>query len=341
MNTLRDKTILITGGTGSFGNAMVRRAIESGATEVRILSRDEAKQDAMRASYRDPRLRFYVGDVRDSTSVSGACRKVDYVFHAAALKQVPSCEFFPMQAVQTNIVGSENVIQAATLHECEAVVMLSTDKAVQAVNAMGMTKALMEKLMIAQARLTLDTRTRICGVRYGNVLYSRGSVVPAFVQACKNGVPMRVTDRSMTRFLLPLRVAVELVEDALASASAGDLLVRKAPAATMDVLSRAVATMMGVEVNTEEIGVRHGEKIHETLATREELQRSQEFESFFKIGMDDRDLNYSLYVSEGQPTSTMVDYTSENTVRVGLEECVELLSAQPELKGLLKGNGIR
>lgn len=335
MSTLAGKRILITGGTGSFGNAMARRALESGAEEIRILSRDEAKQDSMRKSYADSRLRFYIGDVRDYESVSVACRGVDFVFHAAALKQVPSCEFFPMQAVRTNVFGSNNVIQAATENLCEALVMLSTDKAVQPVNSMGMTKALMEKLVSAQARTAGDSHTRVCGVRYGNVLYSRGSVIPTFVAACLMGRPLQITDPSMTRFLLPLSIAVELVEDALAHASSGDLLIRKAPAARIDVIAHAVAEIVGVEPVFDTIGIRHGEKMHETLATREELERAQEYETFFRIGLDDRDLNYALYTNSGQTLHAAEDYNSENTERLGLEQCVQLLSAQPELATLL------
>lgn len=330
MTGLQDKSILITGGTGSFGSTMVKRALSVGAREVRIFSRDEAKQDEMRTKFADSRLNFYLGDVRDPLSVQQACAGMDFVFHAAALKQVPSCEFFPLQAVQTNVLGSSHVLNGAVAAKCAAVVVLSTDKAVQPINAMGMTKALMEKTMLAHARTT-TAATRVCGVRYGNVLFSRGSVVPAFMKACLAGEPMRVTNPNMTRFLLPLSVAIDLVEAALDSAGMGDLLVRKAPAATIETIALAVAKALDVEPTITTIGDRHGEKLHETLATREELTRAVEGTDHFRLVMDDRDLNYALYTSAGQEAvQRHSDYTSENTERLGVDECTELLTAQPE-----------
>jgi len=335
----KDKTILITGGTGSFGNAFVRRMLDREFGEIRILSRDEAKQDLMRRHYGRADLRFHLGDVRDPFSVDKAMEGVDLVFHAAALKQVPSCEFFPMQAVMTNIVGSANVVDSAIRHGVTTVVCLSTDKAVFPVNAMGMTKALMEKVATASARI--QQGTTVCAVRYGNVLYSRGSVIPLFVEQIRAGRPLTVTDAAMTRFMLPLPRAVDLVEFALSHANSGDLLIRKAPASTVTDVVDGLQHLFGTELPVEVIGVRHGEKLAETLATREELGRAEEFDDYFRISMDDRDLNYAKYFEEGDAREQQRDdYTSDNTRRLDLQETTELLASLPEVRGELEDAGI-
>ena len=333
---LSDKTILITGGTGSFGKTMADHLLARGCREIRIFSRDEAKQEDMRVSYAEPRLRFHIGDVRSLPSVSAAMKGVDMVFHAAALKQVPSCEFFPMQAVLTNIIGSANVIDAAVKAGVSSVVNLSTDKAVFPVNAMGMTKALMEKVALATARQLQEGETIVSSVRYGNVMYSRGSVIPLFVKQIRAGKPLTVTHTGMTRFLLPLREAVRLVEFAWQNADQGDLFIRRAPACTIDDLARALMNLFEREVPIEVIGIRHGEKMYEALASAEELQRSEDMGDFLRVRMDGRDLNYSKYFTEGDPEEAEVeDYTSDNADRLDVAGVEALLLELPEIQAEL------
>jgi len=330
--------VLITGGTGSFGSTMARRLLAMDAAEVRILSRDESKQDEMRRRLSDSRLRFFLGDVRDYDSVLESARGADYVFHAAALKQVPSCEFFPIQAMRTNIMGSSNVIEAAAASDVRSVVCLSTDKAVYPVNAMGMSKALMEKVAQAFARNNPHAATTVSITRYGNVMYSRGSVIPLFVEQVRSGRPLTVTDPRMTRFLMSLGESVDLVEYAFTEATAGDLFVRKAPACTVDVLARAVADLLGVnEPEVHVIGTRHGEKLYETLLSREERVRAEDRGTYYRVPLDARSLEYELYFDEG--TTTELDdlaYTSHNTQRLEIAEVQSLLLELPEFRALLE-----
>jgi len=333
----RSDVVLVTGGTGSFGSTMVRRLLAAGTSEIRVLSRDELKQHEMRTAIADDRVKFLLGDVRDYNSVEQATRDVDLIFHAAALKQVPSCEFFPLQAVQTNILGSANVLEAAHANAVRSVVCLGTDKAVQPVNAMGMTKALMEKTAQAFARNNPDAATTVSTVRYGNVMCSRGSVIPLFVQQLSQGKPLTLTDPDMTRFLMSLDEAVLLVEHAFENARPGDLFVRKAPACTVQVLAEAVASLMGVEPNIEIIGTRHGEKLYETLATREELSRAEDQGDFYRVAVDARGLNYNEYFDEGNVTAhSLEDYHSHNTERLDREQVKALLSALPDFQRLLE-----
>ncbi len=336
--TLSGRVLLITGGTGSFGNAMTRHALAAGAAEVRVISRDEAKQDQMRRAHGDGRIKFFLGDVRDRESIRAAVAGVDYVFHAAALKQVPSCEFFPLEAVATNVTGSANVIRASQDADVAGVVLLGTDKAVQPINAMGMSKALMEKVAQATARASVESDTIVSCVRYGNVMYSRGSVIPAFVDAARTGQPMLLTDPDMTRFLLSLTTAVDLVEHALIHAESGDLFIRKAAACTIGDLARAVSNLFGVEHRVDVIGVRHGEKTHETLATAEELARGEETDLYWRVPMDARDLNYGLYFDEGD-FRRREDYTSATTVQLSVPEVEELLLSLPEVRNELAAEG--
>lgn len=328
--------VLVTGGTGSFGSTMVRRLLAAGAPEVRVLSRDELKQDEMRVALDDARVKFLLGDIRDTASVDQATRGVDFIFHAAALKQVPSCEFFPLQAVQTNVIGSSNVLEAANANGVRSVVCLGTDKAVQPVNAMGMSKALMEKTAQAFARNNPGSRTTVSTVRYGNVMCSRGSVIPRFVDQIQAGVSMSVTDPLMTRFLMSMEEAVQLVEHAFAHAQPGDLFVRKAPAATVEVLATAVARCLGVEPQIDVIGTRHGEKVHEILTTREELVRATDQGEFYRVPLDGRDLNYGAYLDEGDVRELVTDdYGSHNTERLDVDQVVALLSALPDFQKLV------
>lgn len=327
-------TVLVTGGTGSFGGTMVRRLLAGDVAEVRILSRDELKQDDMRRDIGDPRVRFYIGDVRDYGSVDRATRGVDFVFHAAALKQVPSCEFFPLEAVRTNVLGSANVIEASNSNGVRSVVCLGTDKAAYPVNAMGMSKAMMEKVAQAFARNNPTARTVVSTVRYGNVVMSRGSVIPMFVEQVRSGVPMTVTDPAMTRFLMSLDDAVGLVEYAFTRARPGDLYVRKAPASTVGDLATAVATAMGREPELTVIGTRHGEKLYETLATREELSRAEDQGDYYRVAVDARDLNYSEYFDKGELVATEDDYHSHNTERLGVSQVVDLLQSLPAFRAL-------
>lgn len=330
--------VLITGGTGSFGRTMVRDLLRTEAAEIRVFSRDEEKQDELRRQLRDPRVRFYVGDVRDRDGIDRAMTGVDLVFHAAALKQVPSCEFFPLEAVKTNILGSENVLRSAVALGARRVVCLSTDKAVFPVNAMGVSKAMMEKLAHAIARaIGPEADTIISLVRYGNVLYSRGSVVPLFVNQIKSGLPLTVTEPTMTRFLMPLRESIALVHHAFNNAGQGDLFIRKAPAATIADLATAIRDLFGrPDHPVSIIGWRHGEKLHETLASAQELSRSTDEADYLRIGMDARDLNYGAFFSEGDPgTVRHEDYHSHNTRRLDVEEIKSLLGSLPEVRAEL------
>ena len=329
---LKGKTVLITGGTGSFGKAMLHRILREDVREVRIFSRDELKQEEMRVSLRNPRVKFYIGDVRDRTSIDIAMPGVDMVFHAAALKQVPSCEFFPMQAVMTNVQGSHNVIESAIAHSVRSLVCLSTDKAAYPINAMGISKAMMEKVAQAAARRLGQDQTIVSCVRYGNVMYSRGSVIPLFIQQIKSGKPITITDARMTRFLLSLQDAIELVLHAFREASQGDLFIRKAPACTVGDLATALQNIFGSSAPIKSIGIRHGEKMFETLATMDELVRSEDMGDYLRISMDDRDLNYDKYFTEGAlERSELQDYTSHNTTRLSLRELEALLRSLPEL----------
>ncbi|MES0872509.1 polysaccharide biosynthesis protein [Sinimarinibacterium thermocellulolyticum] len=325
--------VIVTGGTGSFGRKMVNKLLtRSDVSEIRVFSRDEWKQDQMRNEIKDDRVRYYVGDVRDRLSVDGAMRGVDFLFHAAALKQVPSCEFFPHEAVQTNVLGSRNVALSAIAHGVKRAVFLSTDKAVQPVNAMGMSKALMEKSVQAESRRLGDGDTVLATVRYGNVMYSRGSVIPLFVDQIARGQPLTLTVPEMTRFLLSLEHAIELVDFALQNARQGDLFVRKAPACTVGDLAQAVLELFESDVGTKIIGIRHGEKLYETLASREELGRSEDMGDYYRISMDDRDLNYEKYFSEGdRDEAARDDYHSHNTQRLDVAGVKKLLLTLPEI----------
>ncbi|MFJ3391468.1 polysaccharide biosynthesis protein [Leifsonia aquatica] len=334
---IEESVVTITGGTGSFGSTMARHLLTRGVGEVRIFSRDESKQDAMRHAIRDPRMRFYIGDVRDALSVSRAVRGSDHVFHAAALKQVPSAEFFPLEAVATNISGSANVIRAAVDHSVSSVVCLSTDKAVYPINAMGMTKALMEKTALAMARDSLDSDTVISVTRYGNVMYSRGSVIPLFVNQLTSGERVTVTDPAMTRFLMSLAQSVDLVEYAFTQATTGDLFVRKAPASTVATLLDAVANVLGVpRPKVDTIGVRHGEKLFESLLGSEEMANAEDRGDYFRVPLDTRTLDYRPYFEEGADHGATADsYTSHNTERLDVAGVEKLLLTLPEIQALL------
>jgi UDP-N-acetylglucosamine 4,6-dehydratase len=326
INAFEGRTLLITGGTGSFGNAVLDRFLETTIKEIRIFSRDEKKQDDMRRVYQNEKLRFYIGDVRDLSSIDNAMRGVDYVFSAAALKQVPSCEFYPLEAVRTNIVGTDNTLEAAARNGVSNVVVLSTDKAVYPVNAMGMSKALMEKTAIAKARAMAGSLPVICVTRYGNVMASRGSVIPLFIEQLKAGLPITVTDPDMTRFMMSLTDSVDLVIFAYENGRAGDLLVQKAPAATIGQLARVLMDIFGKRSEIKYIGTRHGEKKHETLANREELVRAEDMGRYFRIQSDMRDLNYDLFFNSGKESvNIQSDYTSENTHQLSDEELRDML----------------
>lgn len=321
----KDKILLITGGTGSFGNAVLDRFLSSDVKEIRIFSRDEKKQDDMRKRYKSDKLKFYLGDVRDSDSISSAIKNVNYVFHAAALKQVPSCEFYPMEAFKTNVLGTENLINSAISNEVEKVICLSTDKAVYPINAMGISKAMMEKVAIAKAR---DSNiTNICITRYGNVMASRGSVIPLFINQIKSKVPITITDPNMTRFLMSLEDAVDLVLFAFTNGNPGDTYIQKAPAATIGDISKALLNIFHVpkhEINI--IGTRHGEKLYEVLCSREEMASAKDIGDYFQISPDNRDLNYEKYYSKGEETLTSsVDFNSHNAERLNSDSLIELL----------------
>jgi UDP-glucose 4-epimerase len=323
----KDKILLISGGTGSFGNAVLRQFLETDIGEIRIFSRDEKKQDDMRTKYRNRKLRFFIGDVRDEQSISNAARGVDYIFHAAALKQVPSCEFYPMEAVKTNVIGTANLLQSAIRHNVSRTVCLSTDKAVYPINAMGISKAMMEKVMVAQSRLIVESDNVICGTRYGNVMASRGSVIPLFVSQLKQGKEITITDPSMTRFLMSLDEAVELVLFAFEHGNPGDLFVNKAPAATIGDLANAIKDLAKAENDIIVIGTRHGEKLYETLCTREEMAKAQDMGDFYRIPADNRDLNYSMYFSQGEKSMAEIeDYHSHNTERLDVDGVKSLIS---------------
>ncbi len=325
----KDKVLLITGGTGSFGNAVLRRFLASDVREIRIFSRDEKKQDDMRHELRDPKVKFYIGNVRDPQSVDGAMTGVDYIFHAAALKQVPSCEFFPMQAVRTNVIGTDNVLEAAIRHRVKNVVVLSTDKAAYPINAMGISKALMEKVAIAKGRALAaekDAATTICCTRYGNVMASRGSVIPLWIDQIKSGNPITVTNPEMTRFMMTLDDAVDLVIYAWRHGSNGDLFVQKAPAATLTTLAQALKELYHSQSEIRVIGTRHGEKLFETLVTREEMAKAVDMGGYYRIPCDTRDLNYDKYFREGSERINEVEsYHSHNTARLDVPAMKELL----------------
>ena len=324
-------TVLITGGTGSFGNTMVKHLLDSEVEAIRIFSRDETKQHSMRVAFDDPRLEFHLGDVRDERSVQSVVDGSDLVFHAAALKQVPSCEFFPVQAVMTNVLGSANVVDAAKRSGVKSMVCLSTDKAVMPVNAMGMTKALMEK--VAEAGSRSVSSTTVCSTRYGNVLYSRGSVVPLFVDQIKRGLAPTVTNPAMTRFLMPLARCVDLVEFAFFNANPGDVFVQKAAASTIGDLAEATSRLFGNTLGTKVIGVRHGEKLFETLASAAELQRGTDMGDYYRIAMDSRDMNYAEYFEKGDPDHNFEgDYDSHTSERLSVEEIMALLESLPQVK---------
>jgi len=320
----KNKTLLITGGTGSFGNAVLNRFLDTDVGEIRIFSRDEKKQDDMRRRLNNSKVKYFIGDVRDFNSIDFAMRGVDYVFHAAALKQVPSCEFFPIEAVKTNVLGAENVLRAAIQNNIENVVILSTDKAVYPINAMGLSKAMMEKVMIANSRSV--TETVLSGTRYGNVMASRGSVIPLFVKQIKEGSPITITDPNMTRFMMTLEDAVDLVLFAFQNANPGDMFIQKAPAATIETLAIALKELYQANNPIKIIGTRHGEKLYETLVNREEMLKAEDIGSYFRVPADNRDLNYENYFSKGEEdVSKIEDYHSHNTTRLDVEATKELL----------------
>ena len=322
-----NKTLLITGGTGSFGNAILHRLLDSNLSEIRIFSRDEKKQDDMRKRYNNPKLKFYIGDVRDYQSVLNVVRGIDFIFHAAALKQVPSCEFYPLEAVKTNVLGTENVLEAAIVNGVRRVVCLSTDKAVYPINAMGISKAMMEKVVVAKSRNVDDAKTVICATRYGNVMASRGSVIPLFLRQIFTNTPISITDPNMTRFMMTLDDAVDLVLHAFKNGRNGDIFVQKAPAATIDVLVKALLEITNQKNHIVEIiGTRHGEKLYEVLCSREEMFTAQDQCNYFRIPSDNRDLNYSKYNEEGERDLSLVeDYNSHNTQRLDVHAMVKLL----------------
>jgi UDP-glucose 4-epimerase len=326
----KDRTLLITGGTGTFGNAVLNRFLDTEIAEIRIFSRDEKKQEDMRLAYNNPKLKFYIGDVRDYDSIFSALDGVHYVFHAAALKQVPSCEFYPLEALRTNTLGADNVLSAAVSREVERVIVLSTDKSVYPINAMGLSKAMMEKLMVARARLSRTGGTILCGTRYGNVMGSRGSVIPLFIQQITDGQPLTVTDPNMTRFMMSIDEAVDLVIFAYQHGVPGDIFVKKAPAATIETLALALKKVFDAPNPIRVIGTRHGEKLFETLLTREERVKAEDMGSYFRVPADNRDLNYNVYFAEGQETlSHEEDYHSHNTTRLDVEGMTEMLLKLP------------
>lgn len=342
MGNFQGKTLLITGGTGSFGNAVLKRFLQSGLAEIRIFSRDEKKQDDMRKVYSHPKLKFYLGDVRDYQSVLNATRGVDYIFHAAALKQVPSCEFHPMEAVKTNVVGTENVLEAAIQNQVKRVVCLSTDKAVYPINAMGISKAMMEKVMVAKSRYAEDDKTVICGTRYGNVMASRGSVIPLFIQQIRAGKALTLTDPNMTRFMMTLSDAVDLVLHAFEHGNNGDIFVQKAPAATVDTLARALTGLLNKPDHPIEVmGTRHGEKLFEALLSREEMACAEDMGQYYRIPPDLRDLNYAKFVEQGEEKiSRSQDYNSHNTERLDVEGMRKLLLKLEFMPAIQRGEHV-
>lgn len=328
-----NKTLLITGGTGSFGNAVLNRFSRSEIKEIRIFSRDEKKQDDMRQYYQNEKIKYYIGDVRDKRSLDAALRGVDYIFHAAALKQVPSCEFFPLEAVRTNVIGCENVLDSALENGVKKVIVLSTDKAVYPINAMGMSKALSEKVMVAKSRNLNDSGTIFCGTRYGNVMATRGSVIPLFIEQMKAGKPLSITDPNMTRYMMTLESAVDLVLYAFENGINGDIFVQKSPASTIEILAQALLKLYKASNPIKIIGTRHGEKLFETLVTREEMIKAKDLENYYRIPADTRDLNYAKYFSRGQEEISKVEeYTSHNTYRLNVEETMDLLLKLPEIQ---------
>lgn len=330
---LNTKTLLITGGTGSFGNAVLDRYLKTGIREIRIFSRDEKKQDDMRRKYQDSKLKFYIGDVRNLDSIQQAMVGADFVFHAAALKQVPSCEFYPMEAVRTNVIGTDNVLQAAYDNHVSRVVVLSTDKAAYPINAMGISKAMMEKIMVARSRIAATRGLTFCGTRYGNVMASRGSVIPLFIEQMVNGQPVTVTDPAMTRFMMTLDSAVDLVLFAFEQGRPGDLFVQKAPAATLQTLVEAMKQLLAAPSDVRVIGTRHGEKLYEALLTREERAKADDLGAYFRVPADNRDLNYNQYFSEGSSVKPeLEDYNSHNTERLDVEGMKRLLLNLSEMQ---------
>ncbi|NCT56187.1 MAG: polysaccharide biosynthesis protein [Legionella sp.] len=321
-----NKTLLITGGTGSFGHAVLKRFLDSSIQEIRIFSRDEKKQDDMRRTFNSKKIKYYIGDVRDYSSISDAMRDVDYVFHAAALKQVPSCEFYPMEAVRTNVLGTENVLNAGINHDVQRMIVLSTDKAVYPINAMGISKAMAEKIMLAKSRQVTDSKTSIFATRYGNVMASRGSVIPLFIEQIQNKQPLTITDPTMTRFLMSLEDSVELVLHAFNHGTQGDIFVQKAPAATIGDVAQALLEIFRSDSEIRIIGTRHGEKCYESLVSREEMAMAEDMGAYYRITTDNRDLNYDKYVMEGEErVSHLEDYTSHNTQQLNIDEIKTLL----------------
>jgi UDP-N-acetylglucosamine 4,6-dehydratase/5-epimerase len=337
----KNKTLLITGGTGSFGNAVLRRFLKTDIGQIRIFSRDEKKQDDMRHQYRDDKLKFYIGDVRQLDSLQEAMTGVDFVFHAAALKQVPSCEFYPMEAIRTNVIGADNTLQAALQARVRCLVVLSTDKAAYPINAMGMSKGMMEKVMIARSRVAAEKGLVFCGTRYGNVMGSRGSVIPLFIQQIEAGAPLTVTDPNMTRFMMNLESAVDLVVFAFKNARAGDRFVQKAPAATIGLLAEAVKRLLKADNPIKVIGTRHGEKSYETLLTREEAAKAVDLGDYFQVPADNRGLNYDVFFSEGTPKLAEIeDYHSNNARRLDLDQMIDLLLTLPEMREAIARRGV-
>ena len=336
---LKNKILLITGGTGSFGNAVLNRFLHTDHfKEIRIFSRDEKKQDDLRKRINHPKIKFYIGDVRDLASVETAVKGVDYIFHAAALKQVPSCEFFPMEAVKTNVIGTDNVLTAAEKYEVKKVIVLSTDKAAYPINAMGISKAMMEKVTIAKSRNLDDSKTIFCATRYGNVMASRGSVIPLFIDQIKLGNPLTLTDPNMTRFMMTLEDAVDLVLFAFENGKQGDLFVQKSPAATIEVLAKALLELYDSKSEIKVIGTRHGEKLYETLVNREDMVKAEDMGDYYRIPADNRDLNYAQYFSEGEPdVSNYDEYHSHNTERLDIEGMKKLLHKLPIIKKEILG----
>ncbi len=333
MSVFKDKTLLITGGTGSFGTAVLDRFVDSDIAQIRIFSRDEKKQDDMRHKYNNPKIKYYIGDVRDPNSVRQAVNGVDYIFHAAALKQVPSCEFFPLEAVKTNVIGTDNVLSAAIEYGVKKVICLSTDKAAYPINAMGTSKAMMEKVAVAKSRVADPEKTVICCTRYGNVMCSRGSVIPLFIDNIEKGLPLTVTDPNMTRFIMSLEEAVDLVLFAFENGCAGDILVQKAPACTIGVLTEAVRQLFDPEAQVVNIGIRHGEKMYETLLTSEEALRAEDMGDFYRVRADNRDLNYDKYFSKGTGKIGFEgEFNSDNTDRLDVEGVKEKLLSLEYIK---------
>ncbi|PTX98380.1 polysaccharide biosynthesis protein [Opitutus sp. ER46] len=337
----QNRKLLITGGTGSFGNAVLRRFVSTDIEEIRIFSRDEKKQDDMRRQYASTRVKFYIGDVRNIDSLQQAMAGVDFVFHAAALKQVPSCEFYPMEAVRTNVMGTDNMLQAAYDNGVKRVVVLSTDKAAYPINAMGISKAMMEKVMVARSRVAAERGLVFCGTRYGNVMASRGSVIPLFLEQIEQGKPLTITEPEMTRFMMTLAGAVDLVLYAFENAKPGDLFVQKAPAATIGVLAEAIKRLLKADNPVKVIGTRHGEKQYETLLTQEEMARSEDLGDYFRVSSDNRDLNYNLYFSQGSSKPAEVEsYHSHNTRRLNVEQMMDLLLELEEIRDAMRTRGI-